>query len=84
MALMSFQPHVYAHMPSSYCCPQENTMCVIRGPYSAPILIPTFMTNILVVQKLKWEHTQACKHRAHAQDDPKSFFFSFSLFKEGK
>ena len=59
MALMSFQPCKYAHMSSSYCCPQEITMFVITMPYSAPILIPTFKTNILVVQKLKWEHTQA-------------------------
>jgi hypothetical protein len=41
------------------------------------------MTKILVVQKLKWEHTQACKHREHAQDDPKSFFFLFLFLRKG-
>jgi len=52
MALMLFKPRVYAHMPSSHCCPQEVTMYAITVPYSTPKLIPTFMTNILVVQKL--------------------------------
>ena len=29
-------------------------MYVITVFYSAPVLIPTFMTNVLVIQKLKW------------------------------
>jgi hypothetical protein len=52
--------------------------------HSSPVLIPTFMTNILVVQKLKREHTQACAHAHTHSMIPKAYFsFIFLFFRKG-
>jgi hypothetical protein len=36
-------------------------MYVITMPCNATIFIPSFMTNVPMVQKLKWGHTEAHK-----------------------